>query len=362
MTTPTKTQGIFSSAVAATPAVMATGTNGAAGIEATSDHGPAVVAQSTSLVGVYAVGPQVSATAPDVAAAIFADGGPGSAIWARGVSGVTLTAQTNTGIGIDVDANTNGTGISVVAGNGTGIKVSRGILPPGTGDGGNGTGVEIEIGSGTAVNASSGSGTTVNASSRSGNAVAGTSQTGNGGVFTTNGAATAVLATAGPNGNATAVHGINTGAGTGIYGESVSGNAVAGHSQTGNAGLFNGNVQVNGTLTIGAVDVVETITELTNRIAALEQQVAKLNTHYHIYGPATFYSPDSSESVSMYSVKEYILSALNSNLPGGTDISAGNFDKQLVELRSETGKTVQADVEVTGPPQFGTPGPNTIGP
>ena len=78
----------------------------------------------------------------------------------------------------------------------------------------------------------------------------------------TNGAATAVLGTAGPDGNATAVHGINTGAGTGVFGESVSGNAVVGHSQTGNAGLFGGHVQVNGdhtcSGTVSAADAVLT--------------------------------------------------------------------------------------------------------
>jgi hypothetical protein len=163
-------------------------------------------------------------------------------------------------------------------------------------------------------------------------------------------------------GSTSGVLGENTGAGVGVTGSSVSGNGIHASSGSGNAGLFDGNVQVNGTLTIRTVDVAEAITQLTNRIAALEQQVAKLNTHYHIYGPASFYQPDSSESVTMYSVKEYILSALNSNLPGGSDITAGNFDNQMVELRSETGKTVQADVEVTSPPQFGTPGPNTIGP
>jgi hypothetical protein len=97
-------------------------------------------------------------------------------------------------------------------------------------------------------------GTAVSATSDSGTGVSSVTS-GNAGEFTTNGAATAVLATAGPNGNATAVHGINTGAGTGIYGESVSGNAVAGHSQTGNAGVFTGPVQVNGTLTVSA-DIV----------------------------------------------------------------------------------------------------------
>jgi hypothetical protein len=316
MTTPTAIQGIFSSAVAGTPAMRATGTNAAEGVSASSDTGAGVSGTSGS-------GPAVVGASQTGDGGRFLSGDAGN-----GVAGLNL-----------------GGGIGVQGSSVSGIAVGGASQ---TGDGGKFT--------------SAGGGTGVSGSSVSGDGVAGHSQTGNAGVFTTNGPATAVLGTAGPNCNATAVHGINTGAGTGVYGESVSGNAVAGHSQTGNAGSFDGNVQVNGTLTIRAVDVAETITQLTNRIAALEQQVAKLNTHYHIYGPATFYAPDSSESVSMYSVKEYILSALNSNLPGGSDIAAGNFDNQLVELRSETGKTVQADVEVTSPPQFGTPGPNTVGP
>ena len=155
----------------------------------------------------------------------------------------------------------------------------------------------------------------------------------------------------------------HTGAGVGVTGSSVSGTGIHASSGSGNAGLFDGNVQVNGTLTIRTVDVVQTVTQLTNRITALEQQiaalelqVAKLNTHYHDYGLSSFYQPDNQGYFSMVDVKNYILSALNSNLPGGSDIHGSQLDNQNVHLQSGTGKTVQSQ-EVTGPPLFGTPAP-----
>jgi hypothetical protein len=158
------------------------------------------------------------------------------------------------------------------------------------------------------------------------------------------------------------VLGENTEAGAGVTGSSASGNGVHGSSQSGNAGLFDGNVQVNGTLTIKATDVGQTIAALTNRIAALEQQVTKLNTHYHNYGGGPVVEPASHGYFNMLDVKNYILSATNSNGPGGNSFPSGpELDNELVELRSETSTTVQSAPQLTSPPQYGSSGSGNVG-
>jgi hypothetical protein len=169
-------------------------------------------------------------------------------------------------------------------------------------------------------------------------------------------------------GSTSGVLGENTGAGVGVTGSSVSGNGIHGSSSSGKAGLFDGNVQVNGTLTIRTVDVAETITQLTTRITALEQQIAaldlqvtKLNTHYHNYGDPTDFIPDHSEAVTMQTVKDYILSATNSNLPGGNNYIDPDLDGMLVSLVSGTGKTIQNNPPLTSLPLYGTPGSGTSG-
>jgi hypothetical protein len=126
--------------------------------------------------------------------------------------------------------------------------------------------------------------------------------------------------------NHSGVQGINTGAGTGIYGK----------SQTGNAGWFDGNVQVNGTLT------GQTITDLTNRIAALEQQVAKLTTHYHIMtpgGPTT--EPISKGWINMLSVKNYM-----------NGVAGFEYGDMLMEMISGKETTVDMSPTQTGPPEY----------
>jgi hypothetical protein len=76
--------GVFSSSVAGTPAVSATGTNGAHGVTATSDSGTGVYAQSSNLLGLHAVGGGANPTPPDQLpkAAILAEGGPSLGIFA----------------------------------------------------------------------------------------------------------------------------------------------------------------------------------------------------------------------------------------------------------------------------------------
>src|SRR5215471_7451279 len=71
--------GVFSSAVAAVPAVQASGTNGAHGVDTSSDSGVGLYTQSGSGIGLHAVGGGVSPTTPNPIysrVAIFAEGGP----------------------------------------------------------------------------------------------------------------------------------------------------------------------------------------------------------------------------------------------------------------------------------------------
>jgi hypothetical protein len=153
------------------------------------------------------------------------------------------------------------------------------------------------------------------------------------------------------------VLGANTGAGAGVTGSSVSGNGVHGSSESGNAGFFDGNVQVNGTLTIKTTDVGQTIAALTNRIVEMEQQLLQLSIHYHSVGGGPVDEPTTHGYVNMLDVKNYILSATNSNGPGGNSFPSGpKLDNELVGLRSETSTTVQTSPQPTGPPQYGPSG------
>jgi hypothetical protein len=77
---------VCSSATAAVPAVQATGSGGAVGVNASSDTGVGVIAHSGSGVGLVAAGGGAALdTSPGIQAAIVASGGPGPgyAVWAN---------------------------------------------------------------------------------------------------------------------------------------------------------------------------------------------------------------------------------------------------------------------------------------
>ena len=94
--------GIFDSNVSGTPAVSATGTSGADGIDAGSDSGTGVFSISQSGIGVHAVGGGASPTTtpPLPQAAIFAEGGPGTGVLATSQSGTGVQGQSNTSTGV----------------------------------------------------------------------------------------------------------------------------------------------------------------------------------------------------------------------------------------------------------------------
>jgi hypothetical protein len=209
--------GMFGSSTPGTPAVYAQGTNGADGIDATSDAGyalsavmngggldllpPVAVYVSCDAglgLGMHVVGG--GATASDVlpvgVAGIFAEGGPGSGVYATsnggddasalyaadstGAAGVTATSDTGiavsansqNGIGVQAEgkavgvfAKANDIGVWAVAGEASSQFVA--VLA----EGGAGTAVAGASGSGTGVQASSQGGTGLYASTENGTAV-----------------------------------------------------------------------------------------------------------------------------------------------------------------------------------------------
>jgi len=164
--------GTFASGVSNTPAVKASGTNGADGMDASSDSGTGLVASSSSGDGIH--------------------GGTGSGIGVRGDSssgvGVIGTSQTGDGIhgfgsiGV-VGQSDTGVGIQGLSDSGLGVRgdsnSSSGIY--GNSNSGNGVTGFSNSGSGVAGNSSSGSGVAGNSSSGSG--VSATSSSGLAGNF-----------------------------------------------------------------------------------------------------------------------------------------------------------------------------------
>ena len=116
---PNDNVGNFSSSNPSVPAVTATGTNGATGVQITSDTGDGLVAQSTSSGdAIHAIGPGGSNSA------VFAEGGNSNAVYATssgsGKSGVFGFNSSSTGYGIYGEGDT---GTAVRGGTTSGIAV-----------------------------------------------------------------------------------------------------------------------------------------------------------------------------------------------------------------------------------------------
>ncbi len=118
MVSPNDNVGNFSSSNSSVPAVTATGTNGATGVQAISDSGTGLVAQSTSGDAIHATGPGGSKSA------VYADGGNSNAVYAvssgAGKSGVFGFNSSSTGYGIYGEGDT---GTAVRGGTTSGIAV-----------------------------------------------------------------------------------------------------------------------------------------------------------------------------------------------------------------------------------------------
>jgi hypothetical protein len=116
---PLDNPGNFSSSNPSVPAVTATGTNGATGVQITSDTGDGLVAQSTSGGdAIHAIGPGGSKSA------VFAEGGNSNAVYATssgsGKSAVFGFNSSSTGYGIYGEGDT---GVAVHGGTTSGVAV-----------------------------------------------------------------------------------------------------------------------------------------------------------------------------------------------------------------------------------------------
>ena len=199
--------GAFSSNASGTPAVKATGTNGAQGVQATSDTSYAISGTSTNSVGLYGVGVNFA-------------GVYGTSSQNIGVYGTrTLSAGSGKSIGI------------VGSGNDVGIE---GTSPSGTGVSG------VSSGSGFGVSGTNAGGIGVHGSGIFG--VIGTSSNGTGvSGFGPDGVLGASTSDIGAGVVGSGLHGVRGYTnGYGVYGYAS--------AQYGFAGFFEGNVLVNGTL------------------------------------------------------------------------------------------------------------------
>lgn len=241
---------VCSSATAAVPAVQAIGTNGAAGVNASSDTGVGLVTQSGAAVGLVAVGGGAVPPAPGAQAAIVAQGGPSygllartdsanlPAVYGQGDSGGGVTGESTAGDGV-VGQSDSGTGVFARSVRGIGLHaVGVGATPTTPqldaaifAEGGPGYGlyansdtpyiaaVSGQNPSGTGVVGQSINYFGVNGLSANGVGVWGYSDSGGYGVL-------------GENTNEIGVGGFST-SGTGVYGQSTSDAGVAGESTSG---------------------------------------------------------------------------------------------------------------------------------
>jgi hypothetical protein len=265
------TTGIFNSTVSGTPAVSATGSNGADGIDASTDTGTAVNAvcsgsgpgsgllptgiaisatgptgiSATSNtqfgIGVHAVGGGATVTedVPTGQAAIFAEGGPGPGLYAtsNGSSAAVNGAGTNGAAGV-TGSSDSGIGVHAVGGG-----ASPATPPPVTAaailaEGGPGTGVFATADTGAAVNAICNTGIAVSASG-----IVGVSAN----------------STTGPGVSSTSISGVSVDAsserGVGVQGSSGTSAGVSGFTETGIGVKANGGIGGVALQVIGKVEV-----------------------------------------------------------------------------------------------------------
>lgn len=182
--------GIFDSNVAGTPAVSATGTSGADGIDASSDSGDAVSALSQSRAGVYALGP--------IGAGVHGESQSGVGVEAISQSGVAVSASSTSGPGVEAISGSgpavfavsdSNSGVYAQSNSGIGVHAVGGGASPTTppipqlaifAEGGPSTGVLATSQSGTGVQGQSDTSTGVSGITESGFGV--TANGGSGGV------------------------------------------------------------------------------------------------------------------------------------------------------------------------------------
>ena len=150
------TQGNFSSAVATVPAVLATGTNGADGADTSSDSGTGLSTQSSSGVGLHAVGGGANPTSPpDPTAAIFAEA-QSAGVYAIGAdSGLYGVSEKGTGV---VGSSPGATGVLGQSESGIGLYGQSGSSIGGAGQSDSGIGLSGVVGGSVGLPVESGTG------------------------------------------------------------------------------------------------------------------------------------------------------------------------------------------------------------
>src|SRR6266699_7274782 len=102
---------VCSSATGGVPAVQATGTSGAYGVNASSDSGIGLYTQSGSGIGLLAVGGGASSSLPKVRSlAIYAEGGPSYGLFATSDGSTGVSGQSNGSTGV-YGSSDSGTGV-----------------------------------------------------------------------------------------------------------------------------------------------------------------------------------------------------------------------------------------------------------
>jgi hypothetical protein len=261
--------------VGGTSAVTASGSNGASGVQASSDSGFGLVGQSTGGKGVFGQ----SGTGIGVNGS--SNSGPG--VFGQSISGPGVRGQSSAGPAGEFFGDVNvkghlsggaGTFASSVAGTHaltasgtTGATGLQGSSDTGfglVGQSSSGRGVLGESSTGVGVEGSSGPGPGVVGTSGSGSGIRGQSASGLAGEFLGNVSVTGILSR--PFGSvipptpamiakgATGAAGVqaSSDSGPGIVGVSNSNSGVRGQSNTGLAGEFEGNVRITGTLNSSA--------------------------------------------------------------------------------------------------------------
>ncbi len=224
---------VCSSATGGVPAVQATGTSGAYGVNASSDSGIGLYTQSGSGIGLLAVGGGASSSLPKVRSlAIYAEGGPSYGLFATSDGSTGVYGQSNGSTGV-YGSSDSGTGVSGQSSSSIGVEGSSDSYIGVQGQSSSNTGVLGFSDSGTGVSGQSNSNTGVNGSSDSDVGV--------------NGKSSSNIGVLGFSDSYIGVQGQSI-SGTGVFGHSDSSFGVYAQSTSGYAGLFDGSVQVHGLL------------------------------------------------------------------------------------------------------------------
>jgi hypothetical protein len=120
---PADNVGNFSSSIASVPAVTTTGTNGAVGVQATSDSGNGVHASSSSFDAIHAIGNTSGRSG------VFAEGGAGFGVYATSNTSIGVFGFSQSGIGKEAQSTSGDVFHAFTAGGGAAVTAQSGSGP-----------------------------------------------------------------------------------------------------------------------------------------------------------------------------------------------------------------------------------------